>query len=280
MGWILLFVVIAIAIVVAMVARRRAGADTAPVSQRPAARRPAVTGPFLGPVATVHLDVVVRDPGAPSGRRLAERTAAHVLRTSPDVEEVRVEDRDGRLVASIPRQTATPGPPPTRPEAAARPSRPHGSWTPPPVVPGVEQDIDVERRPLAERLDLPEQVRARLRDPDDAVDLVRAMLEAAGRPAEVEGRMVRSDGDVVIVVDDTAAGASAALSQAFLRFRRSGATRGVAIHLGYVDPREVARRRALAPDLHHAGLEVLQEMADAVDLGGDPVQFALADLVG
>ncbi len=132
------------------------------------------------------------------------------------------------------------------------------------------------RRPLAERLQLSPEVHSRITDPDDAVDVVRAILEAAGQPVAVAGSMVRSGDDVVIVVGDGGV-SNSALAQAFLRFRDSGARRGVVVHLGYVDPREIQRRRAMTPELGHAGPEVLQQMADAVELGGDPVQFALAD---
>ena len=237
----------------------------------------AIEGPWLGPVATIRLDVVAADPDAPSVQRLVTAATARVFRTSPDVDEVIVEDRSGHQLARVPRQAPTPRPAPTRPEAAAPPPRPHGSWTPPPVRPEVA-DVAVGRRPLADRLDLPAEVRARIHQPDDPVDVIRAILQSADQPVEVVGTMVRSGDDVVIVADHAGSGATSALSQAFLRFQRSGARRGVVVHLGYVDPREVARRRALAPDLHHAGPEVIQQMADAVALGGDPVEFALADV--
>lgn len=242
-----------------------------------APRRPAMEGPWLGPTATIRLDVEVADPDAPSAQRLATTAAGKVLRSSPDVDEVVVEDRNGSEVARVPRHVPTPGPAPTRPEAETRPARSHGTWREREFVPGVDQDVAVGRRPLAERLDLPDGVRARVEDADDAVDVVRAILEAAGREAEVQGAMVRSGNDVVIIAADHSAGTASALSQAFLRFRESGARRGVVVHLGYVDPREVSRRRALAPACHHASAEVLQHMADAVALGGDPIEFALAD---
>lgn len=282
MEWVLLvLLVVAVALALGLALwRRQSTPRTSTTSRRApsAPRRPAMEGPFLGPIATVRLDIEASDPEAPSVRRLVDAAAAKVFRTSPDVDEVIVEDRAASVLARVPRAVPTPGPPPTRPEAETRTSRSHGTWREPQFVPSVEQDVHVGRRPLAERLDLPDAVASRVRHPDDAVDVVRAVLEAAGREVTVHGSMVRSGDDVVIVVEASTAGAGTSLSQAFLRFRESGARQGVVIHLGYVDPREVARRRALAPEVHHAGAEVLQHMADAVELGGDPVQFALADV--
>lgn len=279
MEWVLVAgVVAAVAVWVATRVPRRREEPTTPASTSATPARPAVEGPFLGPVATIRLDVHAPDRDAPAVRRLVDGAVARVLRTSPDVTEVVVEDRVGTVVARVPRTRPTPGPPPTRPEREAPAPKSHGSWSEP-VVAGVDQDAAVGRRPLAERLDLPESVTGAISHPDDAVEVVRALLVAAGRDAVVRGPTVRSGDDIVIVVDETS-DASAALSKAFLRFRESGARRGVVVHLGYVDPREVARRRSLAPDLHHAGPQVLQAMADAVALGGDPIGFALADVAG
>ena len=41
----------------------------------------------------------------------------------------------------------------------------------------------------------------------------------------------------------------------------------------------MSTRASAAPECHHAGADVLQQMADAVGLGGDPVEFALAGTV-
>lgn len=280
MEWIVALLVIAV-VAAALVwwwDRRGAEAPTGQAQAPSTTRRPpAMEGPWLGPTATIRLDVVVPDPEAGSAQRLVSAATRRVFRTSPDVDEVIVEDREGTRVATVPRHVPDPGPPPTRPEAAAPSPRPHGSWQPPPVRPSVDQDLSVRRRPLADRLQLGPQVRARVTDADDAVDVVRAILEVAGRPATVVGSMVRSEDDVVLVVEDSGPSA-AALSQAFLRFRDSGARRGIVVHLGWVDPREVSRRQALAPELGHAGPEALQAMADAVELGGDPIQFALAEV--
>lgn len=278
MEWVLLIVVVVAAAAAFGAFGRRPTPRPRPAADAP--RRPAVEGPFLGPTATVRLDVAAPDPDAPAVQRLVTSTTSRVFRTSPDVEEVVVEDRNGTVLARVPRQAPTPKPPPTRPEAEGHHARPHGSWREPEFVPAVDQDTTaVARRPLADRLDLPADVRGRVRHDDDPVDVVRAILESAGREVEVRGSMVRTGSDVVIVAEDAAAGASTALSKAYLRFRESGARRAVVVHMGYVDPREVARRTSLAPDCHHAGADVLQQMADAVDLGGDPVEFALAGVV-
>lgn len=278
MEWILALAVLAVVAAAVMWWRGRSQsvqAQDAP-STSTRHRAPAVAGPWLGPTATIRLDVVVTDPDAAAVQRLVAATTDRVLRTSPDVEEVIVEDRAGTRVATVPRQVPDPGPPPTRPDAAAPRTRPHGSWSGPEVVPGTDEDVSVARRALADRLDLSPRVRALVADPDDATEVVRAILEAAGQPASVTGSMVRSGDDVVIVVEDGGRSGTA-LSQAFLRFRDSGARRGIVVHLGFVDPRDVERRRTLAPELAHGGPEVLQHMADAVELGGDPIQFALAD---
>lgn len=280
MEWVTALLVLAVVAAALVWWRDRHRAD-APVTSgggaRTTRRPPAVEGPWLGPTATIRLDVVVNDPEAASAQRLVTAASNRVLRTSPDVDEVIVEDRDGTRVATVPRHVPDPGPPPTRPEGAAPPPRPHGSWREPEVRPSVDQDVSVGRRPLADRLELSPAVRSRVADPDDAVDVVRAILAAAEQPATVTGSMVRSGDDVVIVVESGGMSGNA-LSQAFLRFRDSGARRGVVVHLGYVDPSEVARRRALVPELGHAGPEVLQAMADAVELGGDPIQFALSEI--
>ena len=281
MEWVLVGVALAAAAVAGagLLRRRPRPATAQPVGASSSARRPAVEGPWLGPVATIRLDVAVEDPDTPAVRRLVEGAAGRVLRSSPDVTEVVVEDRTGTTLARVPREAPTPGPPPTRPERAARHARPHGSWREPTVVPKVDQDVRIPPRPLADRLDLPDAVRADLRDVDDPAEVVRAILSAAGRDATVRGHTVRSGDDLVILAEGTGRDAAAAMSEAFLRFRDSGASTGIVVHLGYVDPREVARRQALAPDVHHVGAEVLQAMADAVALGGDPIAFALADAV-
>ena len=278
MDWVLVGVALAAAVAAgagwARARRRRSGA--APAPRRPTSAPPrAVEGPWLGPVATIRLDVATEDPDAPAVRRLVEAAAGRVLQSSPDVTDVVVEDRTGAVLARVPRKATPPGPPPTRPDRAAPHARPHGSWREP-TVPHVDEDVVVPTRTWAERLDLPDAVRAEVREPDDPVEVVRAILHAAGHAAQRHGGSLRSGDVLVVLVEGTGRDAGAALSEAFLRVRESGATMGIVVHLGYVDPREVARRRALAPDVHHVGAEVLQAMADAVALGGDPIAFALA----
>ena len=107
--------------------------------------------------------------------------------------------------------------------------------------------------------------------------VVRAIVEAAGLPVEVQGDIVRS-GDVAILVTGEDWGGSSAdeLSSAFLRFDRTGAAHGLVISAHYLDEREVRRRRALAPNLHYSGLHIVQWMADAVAAGGDPLRVAIS----
>lgn len=276
MEWIVALVVLAVVAAALLWRRdRRPARPTSTDTSTSESRPSAVEGPWLG---TIRLDVVVDDPESDAAQRLIHSATERVFRRSPDIDEVVVEDRAGRQLATVPRHVPDPGPPPTRPEAAAHtPAHPHRrSWREPEVTPSADMDARVGRRPLADRLDLPERVRSRVADPDDAVDVVRAILEAADQPVTVSGSMVRSGDDVVIVLEEGGV-PSTALSQAYLRFRDSGARHGVVVHLDYVDPREIQRRRAMTPELGHAGPEVLQQMADAVELGGDPVQFALAD---
>ena len=278
MEWVLVGVALAAAVAAGagLVRARRSPSGAAPGPRQPSSPSArAVEGPWLGPVATIRLDVAPEDPDTPAVRRLVDAAAGRVLRSSPDVTEVVVEDRTGVVLARVPRQATPPGPPPTRPDRAAPPARPHGSWREP-TVPHLDEDVAVPTRTWADRLDLPDAVRAEVREPDDPAEMVRAILRAAGREAERHGGSVRSGDVLVILVEGTGRDAAAALSQAFLRVRESGATTGIVVHLGYVDPREVTRRRALAPDVHHVGPEVLQAMADAVALGGDPIAFALA----
>ncbi|HXF72566.1 MAG TPA: hypothetical protein VNO79_08170 [Actinomycetota bacterium] len=116
-----------------------------------------------------------------------------------------------------------------------------------------------------------------MRNPDDPTDLLRAILEAAGIPHRVDRDLIVA-GELAIVVVEPDAGVVVghdALNHAYLRIAGSGATWGLVIALGYVDPREVERREMAAPHVRHAGPDAVQRMADAAALGADPVRFAL-----
>ncbi|MDP8928380.1 MAG: hypothetical protein M3O70_07335 [Actinomycetota bacterium] len=110
--------------------------------------------------------------------------------------------------------------------------------------------------------------------PDDPVDIVRAILEAAELPVEVHGNVILSGDEAVIVVSEPGGSPSEALTPAFLRFQKSGASRGVVITHSYLAGRDIERRQALAPNLRYTGLSAIQRMADAVALGANPLRFA------
>lgn len=229
--------------------------------------------------ATITLDIFASDADNPAVQRLVRAAASHAFRTSPHLDAVIVLDRVGRWLGRVERDQRPAGSTPVAPEEA-KPDRRR-----PVRIPGSaggkgragragERDI-VPRRPLADRFDLPDVVRAHLRRPDDAVDVVRAILEAAGLPVEVRDKVLLSDGEAVIVVTEARGLPSDVLTDAFLRFRKSGAAHGVAITLGYVGVRDIERRQALAPSLRYTGLSAIQRMADAVAVGANPLKFAV-----
>lgn len=239
--------------------------------------RPRQQPRITAPVTTLVLDVHGGDPDSPSVQRLARSVALPVFERSADVEEVVVKDREGALVARI-------GRPEPAPEPAERGEVPfdlqlhprsyepaHEGVVPPPE--GATDDPG-HATAFADRFDLPPSVTAALRDPDDPVDVVRAILDAAGLVATVSGNSVLTDDLLLIVVTGTRGVVTREdLTHAYLRFESSRHPRGVAICLGYVDPDELRRRELLAPTLGHAGQDAIQRMADAVSLGADPLTF-------
>lgn len=249
-----------------------------PTPERPTPPPPPSEPRITTPVTTLVLDVGPGDPDSPSVQRLVRAVALPVFDRSEDVEQVVVKDRDGNVVGRIER----PEPAPT----------PHELSEPPPDLrlhprayepshegvvghAGADQAA-AEDAPtaFAERYDLPPDVRDRLRDVDDPADVVRAILEAAGRPATVSGPSVLTDEELLIVVPGHRGVVTGEdLTQAYLRFETSHAPRGVAICLGYVDPDELRRREILTPNLRHTGHDAIQRMADAVALGADPLTF-------
>jgi hypothetical protein len=64
------------------------------------------------------------------------------------------------------------------------------------------------------------------------------------------------------------------LNHAYRRFIQSGASRGVVLSAGFMQFLDVRRREFLDPALLHSGPEGIQRMADAVALGGNPMNFA------
>lgn len=223
------------------------------------------------------LDIGTSEPDHPSVQRLVREAAHRALAADPSLDEVEVVDRDGRVLGVERRPEPLPevSMPPT---SGQRTPRRHA----PSPVPH-EQDLhpraahepapEVRAVALADRLDLAEEIRRRVAEPDRAVDIVRAILEAAGRPVEVHGDLLVS-GDVAIAVVDVRGDAERALTHGFLRIKSTDARRGMVLRLGYVDPAIVRRREAAAPHVRHVGPDAIQRMADAAAVGGDPITFA------
>ena len=256
-------------------------------------RRPAVTrtDPPLTAAdrALVTLEVDVADPGSPAAQRLVHEMALGIFRTAPDARDVEVRTRAGTFLGRVSRET-----PPSR-ELTVSPwlHEPHIRRTHVPDVLGglygsepvprppdrhTQDELTPPHRPLIDHFDLPESVRTRIDDPDDPIDLVRAILGAAGVPCEIDGDLIRGGESTLVILrasGDIVIGREA-LNHAYLRVVGSGAQRGSVIGLGYMDPREVKRREMMAPQVLHAGPDAIQRMADAVALGADPLRFAVA----
>lgn len=230
-------------------------------------------GPLSGPQVTITLDVVVSDSDGPAIQRLVRDAASRVFRTSPDVQAAIVEDRAGKRLGMVERdQTLSEPMPGGVPESGPGGSSASGGE---PVTVGREGDQDrSSHRSLADHFEFPDAVRAHLRQPNDPVDIVRAILEAAELPVEVHGNVMRSGDQAVIVLSEAGGSPSEVLADAFLRFQKSGASHGVVITHGYVGGRDVERREALAPNLRYVGLSAIQRMADAVAVGANPLRFA------
>lgn len=234
-------------------------------------------------VATIVLDVAADAATSPAVTRLVEEAASEAFASSATVERVVVTSRDGTRLARVERPTA----PPPLPEATEPPREPRSRKAHVPKPTSVDRPASLHpiapedlapggQRALADAFDLPSEVRDLLREPDDPVDLLRAILTAAGHRPEIDGDLV-SSGDVAVIVVRPAAGAAIVgddLSRAYLRFQSAGVPRGIVLCLGFVRPDETRRRELLAPMLRHVGPDAIQRMADAVVAGGDPLRFA------
>jgi hypothetical protein len=241
-------------------------------------------------VVAVTLEVDEADPASPAVQRLVYETALAIFRAAPDAREVEVRTRAGTILGRVSREA----PPPRELTFSPLLHEPqirrthvpdvlgglYGSEPAPNPIRDAQTlgDVAPPHTPLMDQFDLPEAVRTGIRNPDDPIDLVRAILEAAGMHPEIDGDLIlagesalvilRASGDVVIGHD--------ALNHAYIRIVRSGANRGLVIAVGFVDPRELKRRELLAPQILHAGPDGIQRMADAVSLGADPLRFAVA----
>jgi hypothetical protein len=149
----------------------------------------------------------------------------------------------------------------------------------PPHLKQVFEDTTRPKRPvLAQLLHLPSDVRSKVGNSDDPVEIVRALLEAAGLPVRVHDEVVLSQGQAIVVLR-TGFGdpvSPAMLNHAYRRFIQSGASRGVVLSPGLMLFLDVGRSELLDPTLLHSGPEGIQRMADAVSLGGKPLSFAAA----
>lgn len=234
---------------------------------------------------TIDVDPRLKDTDA--ARRLIAEAAREALATSAHAVEVDVFGR-GSFLATISRHASVrPAAdlPMTLFEGAGR--RRHapavrtqlGEEVTAGKAASVRFDPPDRRRPpmpLADAFDLPADVRERLRHPDDAVDIVRSILEAAGHVVDADRDTLRV-GDLAFVVVRWPIGDALnaeALNHAYFRFQSSGARRGVVVATGILNSRDIQRRELLAPQLRHAGIEAIQRMADAVGLGADPLDFA------
>lgn len=245
---------------------------------RPGPRRTAWEGAAAAGTRVV-LDLPGADPDDPAVQRLVREAAHRVLAGDRQLDEVEVVARDGALLGRERRPEPLPAdvdlPEQLRaPHASPR----HGPSPVPPPDPGhpryiAEPAPEVRVAPLAERLDLSPAIRSRITDPDRATDVLRAILEAAGRPVDVDGDLLVSD-DVAIAVVDPRGNTERALNHGFLRIESTSAPRGMIVRLGYVDPALTRRREAAAPHVRHVGTDALQRMADAVAAGADPIAFA------
>ncbi|HVL80840.1 MAG TPA: hypothetical protein VM840_04520 [Actinomycetota bacterium] len=230
--------------------------------------------------ATVRLDVTAGDPDSPVVQRLVHDAAVQVFTAHADVQDVEVQGASGTTLGTVSR-TVMDSPETSMPAGIADPrvgtrrTEPTGGTPgggPADLQPGDEPGA----RTLAERFDLPESVRSRLRSPDDVRDLVRALLEAAGLDFTVTNDVYKVGREAIVVVQSELGRvvSDEELNNAFLRFQSSGAGRGVVVTPGLMYPQDLRRRWAMAPNLRHAGPEGIQRMADAVALGANPIRYA------
>jgi len=238
-----------------------------------------------GATHTVTLDVAGGSPDDPGVRRMVNSIATRVFSSMDQVQVVRVVRRDQVELGTVRRSVGLAGhvadvdrlrapaargghvPDPTDRERVHHPEVHHDQVDLTPPTP----------RTLLERFELPDSVVAALGDQQSPVDVVRAILVAGGRSAEVNGDVVLSGDDAIIVVGgfDGRPVVAEDLSRAYLHFEASGATRGIEVCLGPYDHADAHRRELLVPVLGHVGPDAVQRMADAVALGGDPLAFVL-----
>lgn len=244
---------------------------------------PGAAGRELHPLerdSTIVLDLSAEAAEDERAQRLIRTAVAQVFAQESRVQHVTVTNRDGAVLARIPRTAPplrdVPEVRVPREESRGHTPSPVGHAEPPPL-PEIDPDgleLEPAHRQLAEVLDLPERVVAHVTDPEDPADIVQAILTASGATVERDDDVIRSDGHVFVVIDGHGrAILGDALSRAYLHFERTRAKRGYVVLLGFVDPAELSRRQALAPQLTYVGRDAIQRMADAVAIGADPLAF-------
>ena len=233
--------------------------------------------------SVVTLSLTAGAPDDPAVQRLVREAAARQFAAFAHVESVEVRRGDGTVLGVVNRSESlrsTPAiPDALRVEHAPRRRGPRvtGSSSPPhPPVEFDPSDFATSDKPFAEQFDVPDIVRERIADPTSPSDVVEAILQAAGVSYTADqGVIVAGDTAIVLLGDGTGHTVTTdQLARGFLRFEATHARAGVAICLGFVNPQELHRRELLAPTLRHAGPEAIQRMADALRLGGNPVDFA------
>lgn len=235
--------------------------------------------PRAGEGHIVVLDLSIPDPSRPAVQRLVRDVGERVLATHAELSDVEVRDREGTVLGHVHRPDPLPpsvtlGREP--PRRGAHHPNPTGGSTPPPVDhQGSGVDLLVPERTFADRFQLPEPVRVHLRDPDRPIDVVRAILTAAGHDPRLEGEVLISGDTGVVVANVRDGDPNEILNHAYLRVRDSGVDRGVVLRLGWVNPEYVRYREYAAPHVRHVGPDAVQRMADAVELAVDPFVLAL-----
>jgi hypothetical protein len=282
----------AVVAVLGLLAVARLRTPSPPVTDAPAL--------LIGRQAVVVLDLDQADSSNPAVARMVEETAARVFASLPDAREVEVRARNGTVLGRSSRSIPSPHdisiptflfePHVVRhpgPDLVAHLGEEEGeeesflqapSGTTPKAGPGIPGVITPSEPPppIAERFDLPQAVQAALRDSDDPLDLVRAILEAGGLSPVTEGDVLRvRELAVVVLGPKESVIQHDALNRAYRRLVASGAERGLVVAFAHLDTKEVWRRELLAPEILHTGVEGVQRMADAVALGADPLRFAV-----
>lgn len=271
---VVLAVLVVVLLLVVLVMGVRAGRTRLVAVDRP----PPAT--VSGDRVVLTLDLAGVDADSPAAERLVDDAAWQAFSSFPTAKVVEVCDREGRRFGTRSREG---GRTVTIPDDLYEPHLPR-DHTPEPVSAGGEQFPAVRRegvtaaapgRPLLERFDVPDAVTGVVPDPDDAVALVTALLEAGGHRVDADEDVLRVGDEAVIVIRAPIGEPLErdAVNHAYRRFQQSGASRGVVVTPGFLDPRDVRRREVLVPALRYAGPEGIQRMADAVAVGGDPLRF-------